>query len=366
MRKLGIFATHPIQYHVPLFRELAHRPEIRLIVYFGLIPDPSQQGIGFNVPFTWDIPLLEGYEWKALKNTARRPGLGKFTGINTPSLQRRLVADQVDIVIVTGWQALSLLQAIWACRRLKIPCLVRGESSAMQGRSFPVQLIHRMLMQAFEGYLVIGKSNRNFYRQYNVPEKALFHCPYYVDNDFFAAKAVQLAPQRAMIRKAWGIDDNRRVFLFCGKLIPKKNPLDLLKAATSAKTQGGHLHILMAGDGELRGQCEAFTTEHNLPATVLGFLNQTELPKAYVAADSLVLPSDYRETWGLVVNEAMDLSFQQAMSKRWQLFCEIFPRALICSMKWAVGPENILPSIVCRPLPMASWRPSSQFPQGDG
>jgi glycosyltransferase involved in cell wall biosynthesis len=162
-----------------------------------------------------------------------------------------------------------------------------------------------MLMQAFEGYLVIGKSNRNFYRQYNVPEKALFHCPYYVDNDFFAAKAVQLAPQRAMIRKAWGIDDNRRVFLFCGKLIPKKNPLDLLKAATSAKTQGGHLHILMAGDGELRGQCEAFTTEHNLPATVLGFLNQTELPKAYVAADSLVLPSDYRETWGLVVNEAM-------------------------------------------------------------
>jgi glycosyltransferase involved in cell wall biosynthesis len=34
-------------------------------------------------------------------------------------------------------------------------------------------------------------------------------------------------------------------------------------------------------------------------------LNQTEIVRAYVAADCLVLPSDAGETWGLVVNEAM-------------------------------------------------------------
>jgi glycosyltransferase involved in cell wall biosynthesis len=36
-----------------------------------------------------------------------------------------------------------------------------------------------------------------------------------------------------------------------------------------------------------------------------GFLNQTEMARAYAAADLLVLPSEARETWGLVVNEAM-------------------------------------------------------------
>ena len=36
-----------------------------------------------------------------------------------------------------------------------------------------------------------------------------------------------------------------------------------------------------------------------------GFLNQTEISKAYIAADCLVLPSESTETWGLVVNEAM-------------------------------------------------------------
>ena len=45
--------------------------------------------------------------------------------------------------------------------------------------------------------------------------------------------------------------------------------------------------------------------QENLPVTFAGFLNQSEIPKAYVAADCLVLPSDSGETWGLVVNEAM-------------------------------------------------------------
>ena len=39
--------------------------------------------------------------------------------------------------------------------------------------------------------------------------------------------------------------------------------------------------------------------------TIAGFVNQRELPSWYAAADTLVLPSDSRETCGLVVNEAM-------------------------------------------------------------
>ncbi len=37
----------------------------------------------------------------------------------------------------------------------------------------------------------------------------------------------------------------------------------------------------------------------------LGFQNQTQLPRIYAAADVLLLPSGWGETWGLVVNEAM-------------------------------------------------------------
>ena len=52
-------------------------------------------------------------------------------------------------------------------------------------------------------------------------------------------------------------------------------------------------------------QARALVERERLPATFAGFLNQSEIVRAYAAADCLVLPSDAGETWGLVVNEAM-------------------------------------------------------------
>jgi glycosyltransferase involved in cell wall biosynthesis len=62
---------------------------------------------------------------------------------------------------------------------------------------------------------------------------------------------------------------------------------------------------LMVGDGPLRGGCEDLVRKENLPIKFAGFLNQSRMASAYVAADALILPSDGGETWGLVVNEAM-------------------------------------------------------------
>jgi glycosyltransferase involved in cell wall biosynthesis len=60
--------------------------------------------------------------------------------------------------------------------------------------------------------------------------------------------------------------------------------------------------------------------------TFAGFLNQSEIVKSYVAADTLVLPSDGGETWGLVVNEAM-----------------VCGRPCIVSDKVGCGPDLVTP-----------------------
>jgi glycosyltransferase involved in cell wall biosynthesis len=61
----------------------------------------------------------------------------------------------------------------------------------------------------------------------------------------------------------------------------------------------------MIGDGPLRPAVEAAIAQRQAPVRLGGFLNQSRIAEAYVAADVLVLPSDGGETWGLVVNEAM-------------------------------------------------------------
>ena len=63
--------------------------------------------------------------------------------------------------------------------------------------------------------------------------------------------------------------------------------------------------LVFVGDGELRSELEHYATTNNLTRVrFLGFRNQTEISKAYLAADIFVLSSHF-ETWGLVVNEAM-------------------------------------------------------------
>jgi len=84
--RLGIVATHPIQYQVPWFRALAARPDVDLRVYFAMNPSAEQQGVGFGLPFEWDIPMREGYDSIVLDNARARPELGSFLGSSTPGV----------------------------------------------------------------------------------------------------------------------------------------------------------------------------------------------------------------------------------------------------------------------------------------
>mgnify|MGYP003601631490 CR=1 FL=1 len=304
--RLFAVETHPIQYKAPLFRKLAADPRIDLTVFYALIPDAAQQGAGFGVPFAWDVPLLEGYRHEVLENRATRPSVTVFSGCDTPGLFGRLRRDKPDAVLVNGWGTKTCLQALWACRRLGIPCLVRGEANRLRSRAAWKHALHRMLLRQYGAFLAIGSANRDFYRFHHCPEARIFWAPYAVDNGFFAAQAAARAGRRAELRAAFGIPPAAVVFLFAGKLEEKKRPLDLLDAVSRLPADlRAKAHVLVAGDGPLRAACERMALERDLRVSFAGFLNQSRLPDAYAAADVLVLPSDAGETWGLVVNEAM-------------------------------------------------------------
>jgi len=129
-----------------------------------------------------------------------------------------------------------------------------------------------------------------------------------VDNDWFSGEAAKARLVRAQLRRAWGIPAESIVFLFVGKFQDYKRPMDVLLAAKRLVAQGltvNQFLILMVGDGVLRRPCEAYARDHSLPVVFKGFMNQSQLPSAYAVSDTLILPSNGHETWGLVVNEAM-------------------------------------------------------------
>ncbi len=308
--RLAVVTSHPIQYQAPLFRELARRPEVDLTVFFcsdhGLTErlDP-----GFGQSFKWDVPLVEGYRYELLPNRSPHPGPENgFLGEFNPALLPRLARGGFDAVLVHGYAYASCWLAFAAAKLGGARLLMRAEAHLLEPRPrwkrAAKAAILRPAFKIVDAGLAIGTLNHEYYRHYGISPLKLVHAPYSVDNDYFAAEADRWRATRTAIRRELGLPEDVPVVLFCGKLIPKKRPLDLLEAL-SRTSRVPPIHALVVGDGLLRPECETFVRS-KLPGRVAfaGFQNQASLPKMYAAADLLVLPSEI-EPWGLVVNEAM-------------------------------------------------------------
>jgi glycosyltransferase involved in cell wall biosynthesis len=321
---LAILTSHPIQYQAPLWKAIHGSGETPISVWFL-----TTQGIhktkdaDFGREFSWDIDLLDGYSHGFLK-VNEDWDLRRFRGVQLKeSLRDRLFEQRIEALWIEGWRLKPLWDAVTTAKRLGISVWMRGESNDLRRDAWwkgaPKRLLLGRHFRHVDEFLCIGSANRRLYRRYGVEEARLHSAPYCVDNDRFALQAAALRDQRSALRTRWNIPQNAYCILFCGKFIGKKRPMDLVLACQrlgAGRERSTPICLLLAGDGELAPQLRVSTqdaahgdaTSDADPrplASFAGFLNQSEIAAAYVAADLLVLPSDSGETWGLVVNEAM-------------------------------------------------------------
>ena len=314
--KLAIFSTHPIQYYSPWFRHLAEQGESLSgslskaqasslsfeVFYAHKQTAKGQAEAGFGVEFEWDVPLLEGYPHRFLKNVSQRPGLEWFGGCDCPEIGEILVREGFTHVLLIGWHKKVFWQAFWAAKKVGIKLLSRGDSQLGMTTSPPKRavkyLLYRFLLPRFDAHLFVGRRNREYLKHYGVKDARLFFSPHFVDNEWWSrrAKAADAGGGKREVERSVK-------FLFAGKFIPKKRVIDLLDAAADVP----EARVVLVGDGPLGGQLEERASRPDLKGRVefSGFKNQQELPAYLAGADCLVLPSDGTETWGLIVNEAM-------------------------------------------------------------
>lgn len=303
--KLAILASHPVQYQAPLFRELASRLDVR--VFFTHNASPKDQAdAGFGKGFEWDVDVLGGYEHDFLTNQSRHPGLSEFWGTHNPDVGAAIASMEPDCVLATGWLYRGLVEGIAAARLRGIPVMVRGDSQLATQRVLAKRTIkalsYPLLLRSFSAALYVGERSRQYWERYHYPRDRMFFSPHCVDNSWYATRASSV--DRALHRTQLGIGVNDRVILFAGKLIPKKRPLDLVRACALAQSNLP-LKLLIAGSGPMEAQVNVLSETLGVDLIQLGFCNQSEMPAAYACSDLIVLPSDAGETWGLVVNEAL-------------------------------------------------------------
>lgn len=310
---LKIFATHPVQYQTPIWKELARRGRVPFeVIFFCDHGHRVSHDAGFGASFAWDVDLLEGYPSRFLFTNLSPDRFWSLT--LSPSAFWSLQREPPEAIWIQGWQVVGYWQAALLARFCGSALWLRAETHERSG-SGKFRLVRatalRALFSSVDKFLHIGSANRDFYLSFGVSPERLHSAPYCVDNDAFRLAAERRAVERHQIRRDWGVPESAFCFLFVGKFIPKKRPFDIARACESLhRTHAGSgIHILWVGAGELedelREKAALCKESSGVGSSFVGFLNQSEIAKAYVAADCLILPSGPDETWGLVANEAM-------------------------------------------------------------
>jgi phosphatidyl-myo-inositol alpha-mannosyltransferase len=100
--------------------------------------------------------------------------------------------------------------------------------------------------------------------------------------------------------------DDRVNILFVGRLEKRKGLGDLLRAYELMRARVKNARLIVVGDGPLRARAESFISRHRLPDVVMaGFVPDTVLPRYYDSADIFCAPATGRESFGIVLLEAM-------------------------------------------------------------
>lgn len=281
------------------------------IFYTGLVwPgfDPSLPGA--------NIIQLVG-EMKSLEMT-KTQGYSRRLMLVSPGIIGELIKFKPQLVFAQAyslWTLLALLLKPWG--KWKFVIIYDGSSPNSDFRDSKLRSWFRRLMTRYadafiansEGardYLIEGvgaKSELVFTRTYLVPDaKTLQH---FENNQ---AQLVLKSP----------------VFLYVGRITPRKGLNALLEACSILQAQGYQDYTLMViGTGEQQEELEVFIKNHNLSQVKwIGWVEYGSLGIYFQQADVFVFPT-FEDIWGMVALEAM-----------------VFGKPVICS-KWAGAAEMV-------------------------
>lgn len=305
MRKIAIVISHPIQYYAPVFQLLSQQQKIQVKVFYTWGEASLKKfDPGFKKVIEWDLPLLQGYDYTFLKNTAADPGTHHFWGIKNSDAIQQITEFRPDALLVYGWSWHSHLKIIHHFSG-RVPLWFRGDSHSLSERWLLKKIARQIFLKWVYGKVqkafYVGSANRNYFRSLSLKQHQLVFAPHAIDNNRFAhANPEEVAAFRSRI----GVPEHATMVLFAGKLEPVKNPMLLLEAFLSCNLKNCYLTFVGNGALEeaLKSKVQQLSKEENVK--FINFLNQRDIVAAYHACDLFCLPS-YSESWGLAVNEAM-------------------------------------------------------------
>lgn len=296
--RVWLLTNLPSPYQVELFRAIAAAGEVELEVRFMRAPRTSLDGFSHQV-LTSPVPAFVRDEFRlhphAIWEAARSKHdcyvlSGLYTSVTFLLCAAVLTVRRRPWAMWLERPRPRIDQRAWSPFRLGSGWLDIMRRAVLQ-----------LLLRSCHRVICIGSAAVEEYaEQFHVPRSKLLMLPYCCDTERYTnvpRDKVQAVKQRYDLK-------GKLVFLFSGQMIRRKGVDVLLSAFAQVAESERDIALLLLGDGPLLEELKEAVPQH-LKAAVhfASFVEQSDLPAHFAAADVFVFPSRH-DGWGVVVNEA--------------------------------------------------------------
>ena len=198
------------------------------------------------------------------------------------------------------WTILALLFKFIG--RWQVVIAYEGSSPGVDFRNSRWRLwIRKMMVKMADGYITNSNAGKEYLTEVlEADPTRVFAQPYEIPAS--ASLVGQEKTKELPIKSL-----KQPIFLFVGRIIPRKGLHLLLEVCATLKKRGYQNYtLLIVGEGEQRLQLETFCKQEDLEDCVkwIGKVDYQDISSYFQAADVFILPT-LEDTWGVVVLEAM-------------------------------------------------------------
>jgi glycosyltransferase involved in cell wall biosynthesis len=247
-----------------------------------------------NAAITWDIPLLEGYQYRFMTNISPRPYSAVFGRVN-PGLVWHLLTNRYDAVFLQGFMYMTNWLALLLAKLTRTSIIFRGEGTLKAYNVLSAkELPKRLFVRAADRVLYTCTGNQVWLAAMGVNPDTMCLSPCSVDNDFFRQQQALLAASTHTPRQQLGLAEHIVYVISVARMHPRKRLLDLVAAVAMLQQAGLPIGLVLIGDGPERGCIEQRVQELALQHVHLpGFVNMSKLGIWLAASDMFVLTSEF-------------------------------------------------------------------------
>ena len=288
--KIVFVSNYPLPYHTPILNALADRVDLHVIFLSRrhALGSPNDGAYidqwGVEPRFTYQ------FHW----SRALRSHGADFRMQYSMGVSAKLNRLRPDVIFFSSWGPLMLEPVIWKSLSRR-RAVMWAESTRFSGllRGGVSNLLRRTILRQVDAFVTNGTQATRYLLDLGI------------DAEIVVTSCLPSEPPGVLTADGVGGQEvGGKRFLFVGRLIPRKRPLELVRAFRRLLESERDARLTVVGEGPLKTELEAAAKDADGAIKLLGRLEGIELAAVYASHNVLVVPS-IREVWGLVVNEAL-------------------------------------------------------------